>query len=63
MVLQDRRHDLVAAQEVDQQHARDGIAAKLVERDDPATRGLVGTHSFCISLGEIPAMVRTTDRR
>ena len=40
VVLEDRRHHLVAAQEVDEEHADDGVAAKLVERDDTSRAGL-----------------------
>ena len=36
VVLEDRRHDLVAAHEIDEEHADHGIAAKLVQRDDSA---------------------------
>ena len=42
VMLEDRRHRLEAADEVDQQHADDGVAAELVEGIDPGTlRGVV----------------------
>ena len=38
VMLEHRRDDDVAAQEVDEQHSHDGVAAKLVQRDDAARR-------------------------
>ena len=39
VVLQDRRDGREAAQEVDQEHPGDGVAAELVERLDPSRTG------------------------
>ncbi len=38
VMLEDRRDDGKAAQEVHEQHSHDGVAAKLVQRDDAALR-------------------------
>ena len=42
MVLEDRRHGRHAAGKVDEEHAQDGVAAKLIERDEARRDGGVG---------------------
>jgi hypothetical protein len=44
VMLEHRRNDLESSQKIDEEHPDDGVAAKLIKRNNPPARRFVSAH-------------------